>query len=122
MMLLTTILSALVPVGVEGLKDWIGSKTGPVAKTVDEQIKLDNADVARLEAVAKLDNPYGSPSQWVVDLRAASRYIAALIVILGGVIAFYIPNLPVGALAFAGDAVSIVFGFLFGTRIVSKGK
>lgn len=121
-MIWSTILAALVPVGVEGLKDWISSKTGPLPKTVDEQIKLDNADVERLKAVAQLDNPYGTPSQWVIDLRASSRYIAALVVIAGGVVAFYIPGLPEEALLLAQEAVSIVFGFLFGQRIASRGK
>jgi hypothetical protein len=121
-MLLSTILAALVPVGVEGIKDWIASKTGPVAKTVDEQIKLDNADVERLKAVAALDNPYGTPTQWVIDLRASSRYVAALVVIIAGVTTFFIPEMPEPALAFAAEAVSIVFGFLFGQRIASRGK
>lgn len=121
-MIWSTILAALVPVGVEGIKDWIASKTGPVAKTVDEQIRLDQAEVDRLKAVAELDNPYGTPSQWVIDLRASSRYIAAIVVIVAGVIAFYIPGLPQAALVLAQEAVSIVFGFLFGQRIASRGK
>jgi hypothetical protein len=122
MLLLSTILSSLVPVGVEGLKDWIAKKTGPVPQTVDEQIKLDQSYTAQLQAVAALDNPYGTPSQWVVNLRASSRYVAGLIVIVSGIGAFYTPGLSEATLGFAAEAVSIVFGFLFGQRIVARGK
>jgi hypothetical protein len=71
--LLTTLLSSLIPVGIEGVKQLIVSKTGVQATTVDEQIKLDDQEIKRLEAIAKLDTPGGTPSQWVVDLRAAKR-------------------------------------------------
>jgi hypothetical protein len=76
-MILATILSALVPIGIEGIKQVITRFAGGVkATTIDEQIKLDASDVARLEAIAKMDAPIGVPSQWVVDLRASCRYIA----------------------------------------------
>jgi len=119
-MIIETILASLVPVGIEGIKKIIDKKTGVVPTTVDDQIKLDNADVERLKAVVGLDNPYGSPSQWVVDLRASSRYISALVVIGGGLTTFYIPNLSQEAYSLAGEAVSIVFGFLFGQRIIAR--
>ena len=91
--LLTTLLSSLIPVGIEGVKQLIVSKTGVQATTVDEQIKLDDQEIKRLEAIAKLDTPGGTPSQWVIDLRASARYVAAGVVILGGVAAIYIPGL-----------------------------
>src|SRR5690349_16728211 len=120
--LLTTIISALIPVGVEGTKQLINKAVGgPKPTTIDEQIKLDQADIARLEAVAKLDNPYGTPSQWVIDLRASARYIAAWVVILGGgAILFTDADLAVKGLAV--EAISVAFGFLFGTRIVANLK
>ena len=117
--LLTTLLSALIPVGVEGIKQVITTKLGGVkATTVEEQLKIDQSDIERLKAVAALDNPGGVPSQWVVDLRASSRYIAAFCVILGGLAAMFIPlDMAVKTLAF--EAANIAFGFLFGQRIVS---
>ncbi len=125
-MLLETIIAALVPVGVEGIKQAIVKWTGGVKPTtVDEQIKLLEADVRRVEALAALDNPYGTPSQWVIDLRASSRYLGALAVILSGVTALYTPNLPQEVVQVSMEAASVVFGFLFGQRIIinnSKGK
>ena len=73
--LLTTLLSALIPVGIEGIKQVITTKMGGVkATTVEEQLKLDEQDIKRMQALAVLDNPGGTPSQWVIDLRGASRY------------------------------------------------
>ena len=120
--LITALLSALIPVGVEGTKQLINKAVGgPKPTTIDEQIKLDQADIARLEAVAKLDDPHGTPSQWVVDLRASARYIAAWAVILGGGAVLFTPaDLQVKALAV--EAISVAFGFLFGTRIVANLK
>jgi len=122
-MIIETIVAALVPVGIEGIKQAITKWTGGVKPTtVDEQIKLQEADISRLEAVAKLDNPYGVPSQWVVDLRASSRYIGALGVIAAGLITLYVPNMPDYIIALAMEATGVVFGFLFGQRIVVNFK
>ena len=122
-MLIETIIAALVPVGVEGIKQaaarWFG---GVRATTVDEQIKLDQNDVEKLKALAALDTPGGTPSQWVVDLRASSRYIMAGIVILGGIVSLYVPTVPTTVQALALEGANIAFGFLFGQRIVSNFK
>ena len=120
-MLLTTLLSALLPVGVEGIKQVITTKMGGVkATTVDEQIKLDQNDVEKLKALAALDSPGGTPSQWVIDLRASSRYIGALGVITAGVASIFVPGLDAAVKVIALDAANIAFGFLFGTRIVAS--
>lgn len=118
--LLTTLLSALIPVGVEGIKQAITTKLGGVkATTVEEQLKLDEQDIKRMQAVAALDNPGGTPSQWVVDLRGASRYVMAGVVIGAGVLALFIPELPMEVKAVAYEGANIAFGFLFGQRIVT---
>jgi len=119
-MILATILSALVPIGIEGIKQVITRFAGGVkATTIDEQIKLDASDVARLEAIAKMDAPIGTPSQWVVDLRASCRYIAALVVIGVGITSVYIPGLSPSVVLVALEAANIAFGFLFGTRVAA---
>ena len=118
--LLTTLLSALIPVGVEGIKQAITTKLGGVkATTVEEQLKLDEQDIKRMQAVAALDNPGGTPSQWVVDLRGASRYVMAGVVIGSGVLALFVPDLPMEVKAVAYEGANIAFGFLFGQRIVT---
>ena len=121
-MILETIIGALVPVGIDGIKSLIGMFTGGVKPlNVDEQIKLDQNEIAKLEAIAKLDNPYGTPSQWVVDLRASSRYLGALFVIVVGIGTLFLPVEPeiqrIGI-----EAANIAFGFLFGTRIMANLK
>jgi hypothetical protein len=121
-MILETIIGALVPVGIDGIKSLIGMFTGGVKPvSVDEQIKLDNNEINKLEAIAKLDNPYGVPSQWVIDLRASSRYLGALFVIVVGIGTLFLPVEPeiqrIGI-----EAANIAFGFLFGTRIMANLK
>lgn len=119
-MVLETIIGALVPVGVEGIKQMLGRFFGGVrATTIEEQIKLDQNDIERLKAVAALDTPIGTPSQWVVDLRASARYIGALVVIGVGITSLYV-TIPKEVQIIALEAANIAFGFLFGTRIVSN--
>lgn len=121
--LLTTLLSSLVPVGVEGIKQFIVNKAGGVKPTtVTEQIQLDDQEIKRLQAVAALDNPGGTPSQWVVDLRGSARYIAAGVVILGGVGVAFTPSVDNQIKAMCLEGANIAFGFLFGQRIVTNFK
>lgn len=118
--LLTTLLSALLPVGVEGIKQIITTKIGGIKPTtIQEQVQLDDSEIKKLQAVAALDNPGGTPSQWVIDLRASARYIMAGIVIAAGVAAMFVPNMEMEVKSLAFEAANIAFGFLFGSRIVS---
>jgi len=119
--LLTTLLSALIPVGIDGIKQVITTKMGGVkATTVAEQLQLDDNDIKRMQALAILDNPGGTPSQWVIDLRGSSRYIMAGIVIIGGVVALYVPDMDIAVKSIAFEGANIAFGFLFGNRIVAN--
>lgn len=121
--LLTTLLSALIPVGVEGIKQGITALTGGVKPTtVAEQLQLDEQDIRRIEAVAKLDNPGGTPSQWVVDLRGSSRYLAAFVVIFAGISVAFVEGINPTVQLLCLEAANIAFGFLFGSRIVTNLK
>ena len=121
-MIIESIIGALVPVGVEGVKQLITKITGGVKPaTIEEQIKLDQSDIARIEALAKLDNPGGTPSQWVVDLRASSRYLGALIVIVVGLSTLYFSTTE-SIQRIGIEAANIAFGFLFGARIMANLK
>lgn len=113
-MIIETILATLLPAAVESGKQFVMSKLGGVkATTVDEQIKLDNNEIAKLEALAKLDNPGGTPSQWVINLRASARYVAAFGCIAIGSYCLTIPDkVTIGA-----ELIGVAFGFLFGSRI-----
>lgn len=122
-MLWTTLLSALVPVAANGLGQVITRFTGGVRPTtVEEQLKLDNQEIERMKVVASLDNPGGTPSQWVVDLRASARYVGALATIAAGLATLYIPGVDQTVQVVALDAANIAFGFLFGSRIVASWK
>jgi len=120
-MLVDTIISALVPVGAEGIKQVIAYFTGDVRPTtVQEKVALQNADIERLKALAALDNPGGTPSQWVIDLRASARYVGALFVIAVGVSTMCIQDFSPEIRALALEAANVAFGFLFGSRLVAS--
>lgn len=121
-MIIESIIGALVPVGVEGIKQIINRFTGGVKPTtIAEQIELEKIDISRIEAIAKLDAPAGTPSQWVVDLRASARYIGALFVIGVGIGTLFF-NVPADIQRIGIEAANIAFGFLFGTRIMANLK
>jgi len=122
MILETALISSLVPAGVDlikGLFGGIARKWGGLS--VDDEIKLDAAQVSKLQALAQLDNPQGTPSQWVVDLRASFRYIAAGVCIGGGTALFFVAP---GLAELAAQLVTIPFSFIFGERMLLtlKGK
>lgn len=118
-MIIETIIAALVPVAAEGLKSGLGKLFGGVKPaTIDDQIKLDNNEIAKIKALGELDTPVGTPSQWVIDLRASSRYIAAWGCIGIGSYLLTIPVLQVQG----SELIGVAFGFLFGTRIVANWK
>jgi len=120
--IIESIIGALVPVGVEGIKQLITNWTGGVKPTtIEDQIKLDQSEIARIEALAKLDNPGGTPSQWVIDLRASSRYLGALVVICVGLSTLYFSTTE-SIQRIGIEAANIAFGFLFGARIMANLK
>lgn len=119
-MIIESLLGALVPVGIEGIKQVIARFFGGVrATTIEDQIKLNTNEIEKIKALAELDKPFGQPSQWVVDLRASARYLGALSVIVVGISTLYAP-VPAGIQAIALEAANIAFGFLFGSRIVAN--
>ena len=87
--------------------------------SVDDQLKVQAADTDKLRVLAELDNPHGTPSQWVIDLRASFRYLAALVVILVGcVITYYGAEMQMADLTVSGlDLIGMPFGFIFGERL-----
>lgn len=119
----------LASVGLPILMDLVKSAGGALSRkflglSVEDQIKLDNAQIERLKALAGLDNPYGQPSQWVVDTRGAFRYVAAGVLIFGGLaLASYGAFLKDAALTLQGiEVAGFPFGFIFGERLVLSYK
>lgn len=120
-MIVESVIGALIPVAAEGIKQAIVRWTGGVRPaSVDEQIKLMRAESEKLQALAALDQPGGTPSQWVVDLRASARYVGALSVIAVGIGSVYVPALPELVRVTALEAANIAFGFLFGSRLAAN--
>ena len=128
-MILETLLVSLVPAGLDLLKGAGGALSRKFfGLSVDDQIKLETAQVGKLQAIAALDNPYGEPSKWVVNLRASFRYIAASAIILIGtgvlVLAGYQYNLEDADSAMVEwlvqlglETVGTPFFFIFGERM-----
>lgn len=115
-MIETAIISALLPAGIDAVKGLFTAASQKwIGLTVDDQIKLDNANVERLKALAALDDPHGTPSQWVVDLRASFRYIACALFIVGGLSTIFVaPALaPLGL-----EAATAASSFIFGERMM----
>lgn len=117
-MLLELILPALLPSVIDAAKSLfggLGRKIGGLS--VDDEIKLDQSQIARLEALAKLDAPTGTPSLWVVNLRASFRYVAAgLSILTGGYLALMSGSDP-GIVDLATQLISAPFAFIFGERL-----
>ncbi len=80
--LLTTLVPALGPAVVDGVRGLIARITGGAGaapQNMDERIRLMDAETKKLEALSKLDFPSGSVSPWVADLRGAGRWICAIL-------------------------------------------
>lgn len=116
--ILTAMLPALLPAAIDAAKSLfggLGRKLGGLS--VDDEIKLEQASIAKLEALAKLDDPAGTPSLWVVDLRASFRYIAAGVSILTGAFLAYKSGGNPDVADLAGQLISAPFAFIFGERL-----
>lgn len=123
---LELLIPALAPVAADAIRGIVGRLTGGSGaqpQNVDEAIKLMQARTENLRAVAELDKPSGNLSQWVADLRASFRYVAAGLVILTaiGALVFQAPPEQAGL---AWDAAQSVWAFIFGDRMYNyiKGR
>lgn len=119
--LLSLIIPALVPVASDAARGIVGRLTGvagAVPQNVDEEIRLLEARTRNLQAIAELDRPSGNISQWVADLRASFRYIAAGVVILAAVSTLYAP-ISESVADLAWQAAQSVWAFIFGDRMYS---
>jgi hypothetical protein len=120
-MILESILASVVLPAVidfvKGAAPAIGRKM--FGLSVDDQIKVDNAGIEKLKALASLDNPYGTPSQWVINLRASFRYIAApLVILIGGALLYEgVTTEAESVIELGGQLVGMPFGFIFGERL-----
>lgn len=117
-LLTTSLIAALAPAAIDALKSLFGGVARKIGGlSVEDEIKLLNANVEKLKALAELDNPVGTPSQWVVDLRTSFRYIAALgASIVGGGLIWFGPDLATKMLG--GEILAGPWSFIFGERML----
>lgn len=120
--LASIVLPALIPVLVDGVKTGIERLVGVRAKTVEEVLQLKQAEVNKLTALAQLDNPWGTPDQWVVNLRASARYIFAFVVMVFGGMSLFMPDLGPELKATAMEAISAAFFFMLGEGLWNRAK
>jgi hypothetical protein len=130
---LLALIPAFVPVLADGVRAVFSRITGGAGANpanVQEAIQLMAAETDRLKAIAELDRPTGEISRWVADLRAAFRYVAAGLIILGGVVGtlcvvfLSVPE-PIREFvrAYNEGMMMPVFSFLFGQRMwVAMGR
>ncbi len=120
-MILESLLASVVaPAAIDLIKNTVGALTRKWAGlSVDEQIKINNSDIDKLKALAELDTPVGIPSQWVIDLRASFRYIAAPLVIVAGCLIVWqgITLTSPDIVEMGSSLISMPFGFIFGERM-----
>lgn len=125
--LLPLLLPALVPAVVDGLKGVFNWATGGATAepaNVDDRIKLMAAQTEQLKAIGELDKPAANISPWVSDLRSSFRYIAAGLIIVGGLalLSAWIV-MPKGSIenefvaAYFNNVVGPVFSFMYGDRV-----
>lgn len=113
----TLVASVILPAVIDLIKGGAGAVSRKwFGLSVDDQIKMQNADVEKLKALAQLDTPAGTPSQWVVDLRASFRYLAALVVIGVGCWLMSFGDTNLNDMAF--QLIGMPFGFIFGERLL----
>jgi hypothetical protein len=122
MILESIILPALVPAAIDMIRTTVNRVVGVKAQTVEEVIQLRNSEVTKLQALAAMDNPGGTPSQWVIDLRGSFRYILAGVTITAAVTTLYVPGVPEVLFDYSWQAASAVFSFLFGEHIMLRIK
>ena len=118
---LPLIIPALVPVFADGVRAIVGRVTrgpeGARPQTVDEAIRLSEADTERVKALAALDAPAGNISPWVADLRASFRYIAASVILGAAIAVLFVSGVPPASVDRAWLAAESSWSFIFGDRM-----
>ena len=116
---LELLLPALIPALSSGVGNLITKFTGGAkAQSVDDVVKLGQLDIDKMKALAELDNPHGTPSQWVVDLRASFRYLAVILVWVMAGIGVFAPTVPAGLVETLLVLARSSLSFIIGERMV----
>ena len=116
--LLSTVLTSVLPAAIDSVKAWVGRKTGdkPAVLTVADYTALADSEVKKLTALASLDKSDGPSYPWVNATRQMQRPIViAIVAVVWGYGALF--NMPTDAFNLVSQMASAVFFFLFGERV-----
>ena len=128
---MSSILSLIFPAFVPALTDGFGAiinkitgNQGGQPQNVEERVKLMEAESAKLQALAALDNPnIGQPKQWIIDLRYSFRYVIILsILIFTGVIVWFPNAVGESVVAIFLDMTGACMSFIIGERMYLRIK
>ena len=110
-----TLLTVFAPVVMDGAKALIGRFTGnkPAIVTTEDYAKVQDADIRKLETIAKLDVPAGETYKWVNAVRSMQRPVVVASVLLAWVYAVVTNSAQVDNVS---NLASAVFFYLFGER------
>lgn len=110
-----TLLTVFAPVVMDGAKALIGKWTDnkPAVTSAEDYLKIQDADIRKLEAIAKLDAPNGETYKWVSAIRSMQRPVVVMVVLLVWVYAI-VTDLP--QVDTVSNLASAVFFYLFGER------
>lgn len=120
MNIISLLFPAIVPALTDGVRGIFAKFTGGAGGTpqnVNERIQLMQAETARLEALAKIDQPAGEPSKWVTDVRAIFRYAAITFIWFATVLAVFDPSVPQNITLMLLDLSGACMSFVIGERM-----
>ena len=113
-----TMFAPVISDGIRGLVNKFTGNAGAEPANVEEAVKLVEADIRRLEAIAKLDKVEGDVSLWVNNIRALQRPIATGVVLVSwiGLLVMYGNTEPQNVIDIISNLASAVIFYLFGDR------
>jgi hypothetical protein len=118
--LMSLILPALVPAVTDGVRGLFAKLTGGADGTpqnMQERIQLIQAETEKLKALSALDMPTGEPSKWIIDLRAAYRYIIITIILITTIFVVYSPSVQTSIALIFLDMTGACMSFIIGERM-----
>jgi hypothetical protein len=118
--LMSLILPALVPAVTDGVRGLFAKLTGGAGGTpqnMQERIQLIQAETEKLKALSALDMPTGEPSKWIIDLRAAYRYIIITIILITTIFVVYSPSVQTSIALIFLDMTGACMSFIIGERM-----
>ena len=112
------ILTAIIPMLTDVVKSVIGKFTGnvPAISNAEDYSKVVDADVRKLEALAKMDSPNGQTSVWVNNLKVLQRVTVVYITITAWIVATFLVTMPDPRYKLISDLAGSIFFYLFGDR------